>query len=174
MSRPWRTNGRTDGRRRKVENSAVFWIESETAISQLVFYGKWTSSVSTLRKRLRWNISSGHLLKWPFPHSRFTHFQCPKQKSKTTSEYKHIPNKWEIWPQKPLLITGKSFSPEEKWKKILFFPDFELLDSLSTHYHANLKKIPRGKLIQSNAVWNFSENSSLLETPPVPKTKWCT
>ena len=26
------TNGRTDGGRRKVENSAVFWIESETSI----------------------------------------------------------------------------------------------------------------------------------------------
>ena len=24
-----------------------------------------------------------------FPHSRFVHFQCPKRKSKTTSEYKH-------------------------------------------------------------------------------------
>ena len=24
--------------------------------------------------------------KWPFPHSQFGHFQCPKQKSKTTSQ----------------------------------------------------------------------------------------
>ena len=24
--------------------------------------------------------------KWPFPHSRFGHFQCPKRKSKTTSQ----------------------------------------------------------------------------------------
>ena len=28
----------------------------------------------------------------PFPHSRFGHFQCPKRKSKTTSEYKYTPN----------------------------------------------------------------------------------
>ena len=34
MSRLWRrTNGRTDGRR-KMENRAVFWIESETAIKK--------------------------------------------------------------------------------------------------------------------------------------------
>ena len=36
----------------------------------------------------------GHfnLLKEPFPFSRFGHFQCPKRKFKTTSEYKHTPN----------------------------------------------------------------------------------
>ena len=55
--------------------------------------------------------------KWPFPHSRFGHFQCPKWKSKTTSVSKHTPNLWEIQPQKPLLTTGKSFSNEEKWEK---------------------------------------------------------
>ena len=44
-----------------------------------------------------------------FPHSWFGHFQCAKRKSKTTSEYKHTPNQWEIWPQKPLLTTGNSF-----------------------------------------------------------------
>ena len=42
------------------------------------------------------------------------HFHCPKQKPKTTSEYKHTPNQWETWPQKPLLTTAKSFSDEEK------------------------------------------------------------
>ena len=54
------------------------------------------------------------LLIWPFPHSWFGHFQCPKRKSKTTFQQKHTPNQWEIWPQKPLLTTGKSFSHEEK------------------------------------------------------------
>ena len=51
-----------------------------------------------------------NLLIWPFPHSRFGHFQCPKRKSKTTSQLKHTPNQWEIWPQKPILTTGKCTS----------------------------------------------------------------
>ena len=29
---------------------------------------------------------------WPFPHSQFGHFQCPKQKSKTTTQHKPSPN----------------------------------------------------------------------------------
>ena len=32
------------------------------------------------------------LLIWSFLYSRFRHFQCPKRKSKTTSEYKRTPN----------------------------------------------------------------------------------
>ena len=42
------------------------------------------------------------------------YFLRVRKKSKTTSECKHTLNKWEIWPQKPLLTTGKSFSHEEK------------------------------------------------------------
>ena len=42
-----------------------------------------------------------------FPHSRLGHFRCPKRKSKTTFQYKYTPNQWEIWPQNPLLATGK-------------------------------------------------------------------
>ena len=51
----------------------------------------------------------GYISIGPFPHSRFGHFQCPKRKSKTTFQQKYTPNQWEIWPQKPLLTTGKSF-----------------------------------------------------------------
>ena len=64
------------------------------------------------------------------PYSRFGNFQCPKRKSKTTSEYKHTSNQWEIWPQKPILTNGKPVSDEEKWEKldflkILLIPDFD-------------------------------------------------
>ena len=63
------TNERTDGGRRKVENSAVFWIESETAIE-----------IYILRKKMGWRnyesrrfcisflggllVPGGHLREW--------------------------------------------------------------------------------------------------------------
>ena len=48
----------------------------------------------------------------PFPHSRFGHFQCSKQKSKATSQ-----ENMEIWPQKTFLTTGKWLSHEKSEKK---------------------------------------------------------
>ena len=68
-----------------------------------------------------WGKGHFHLLIGPFPHSRFGHFQCPKRKSKTTFQQKYTPNKWEIWPQKPLLTTGKSFFSWGKVRKALTF-----------------------------------------------------
>ena len=44
----------------------------------------------------------------------------PETKTKTTSEYKHTPNEWEIWPQKPLLTTRKSFLMRKNEKKSIF------------------------------------------------------
>ena len=61
---------------------------------------------------------------------------------------------------KPLLTTGKSFSHEEKWEKVDFpktplIPNFELLDSLFTHYHMPIlkKRIHRDKLILSHSMF---------------------
>ena len=53
----------------------------------------------------------GHFSKWkrPFPHSRSGHFQCPKLKSKTTSEYKHITN-WRKEGLKLLFMKVKVLS----------------------------------------------------------------
>ena len=66
----------------------------------------------------------------------------------------------KIWPQKTILTTGKSFSHEEKWEKLDFFkppsiPNFELLDSLFTHYHMPIlkKRIHRDKLILSHSMF---------------------
>ena len=47
----------------------------------------------------------------------FSSLSVSKRKSKTTSEYKHTPNQWEILPQKTLLITGKSFSQDKRKNK---------------------------------------------------------
>ena len=71
-------------------------------------------------KNREWGKGHFSKWKWPFSHSRFGHFQCLKRKSKTTSEYKHTPNLWEIWPQHPLLTTGKSFFSWGKVRKTQF------------------------------------------------------
>ena len=53
----------------------------------LVRSGLWFSfwALEVPEPRLRKRPLS--LLIWPFPHSRFGHFQCPKRKSKTTSHF---------------------------------------------------------------------------------------
>ena len=53
---------------------------------QIIFYKE---SVYTWGQKTIFAQGHFHL---PFPRSRFGHFQCPKQKSKTTSEYKDTPN----------------------------------------------------------------------------------
>ena len=45
-----------------------------------------------LMRNREWGKGHFSKWKWPFPHSRFGHFRCPKRKSKTTSLYKHTPN----------------------------------------------------------------------------------
>ena len=97
--------------------------------------GVWGHFPHYSRVRLNWEVAldfrfghwkwpnreweKGHFSKWkwPFPHSRLGQFQCPKRKSKTTSQYKYTPIWWEIWPQEPLLTDENSFSHEEKWEK---------------------------------------------------------
>ena len=59
-------------------------------------------------------VESEDLVIFTYYNDLFGHFQCGKRKSKTTSEYNRTPNKWKIWPQKPLLTTGKSYEESEK------------------------------------------------------------
>ena len=63
-----------------------------------------------------------------------------------------------MWPQKPLLVTGKWFSHEEKGGKWLFLkirsaPDFELLDSECPYYNLPIsKKIHRDTFFFSQSM----------------------
>ena len=62
---------------------------------------------------LEWG--KGHTIKWkwPFHHSRFGHFQYPKQISKTTSQQKHTP--------KVDRLAGKTYLVQKKKLKTAFF-----------------------------------------------------
>ena len=72
-----------------IPSNAVIWGKSKDRWYFLVGWSKksktrWYFLVGWSNKR-RQGRPESHLLKWPFPHSRFGHFQCPKRKSKTTS-----------------------------------------------------------------------------------------
>ena len=103
------------------------------------------------------HFSHFHILKWPFPHSRFG--TSSSRKSKNSSEYKHTPNQWEIWPQKPLLTTGKLFFSWGKVRKTRFFQN--LLNSrfwalwflIYTLSCAKLKKIHRDRFNESQSMF---------------------
>ena len=62
----------------------------------------------------------------------------PKRKSKTTFQYKYIPNKCKIWAEKPLLATGKWFSHEEKKLSPKYFNKCiypEIIELVHWKYH---------------------------------------
>ena len=77
-----------------------------------------------------------YLLKWPFPHSRFGHFQCPKRKSKTTF-YTNIPLisgnyglRDHFWPLESRFLMRKS---EKKGPNFLGFWILKSTYSESSH-----------------------------------------
>ena len=92
--------------------------------------------------------------KWPFPHSRFGHFQCPKRKSKTSSEYKRTPNFHLLkWPF-PHSRFGHFQCPKRKSKTTSEYKHTLIRGKYGLRNHSTLSTNDFD-LLESNSIYIF-------------------